>query len=56
MDDRTRDDQDEQNESRRRKRPYTTPKVVDYGSVTQLTAGSLSKQSDQAAAGFRKLN
>lgn len=56
MDNDTRDKQPEPTPQTRAKQPYRTPKVVDYGSVSRLTAGSLSKQSDQAAAGFRKLN
>jgi hypothetical protein len=39
-----------------RRRPYATPKLIEYGSVTQLTAGSLSRQSDAPFAGFKKLN
>lgn len=40
----------------KRRRPYATPKLIEYGSVTQLTAGSLSRQSDAPFAGFKKLN
>lgn len=36
------------------RRPYTTPKLIEYGSVTQLTAGSLSRQSDAPFSGFKK--
>lgn len=36
--------------------PYTTPRLIEYGSVTQLTAGSLSRQSDAPFSGFKKLN
>lgn len=28
------------------KKPYTKPKLVDYGSVAAITLGSLQKQSD----------
>ena len=38
------------------RRPYSTPKLIEYGSVTQLTAGSLSRQSDAPFSGFKKLN
>jgi hypothetical protein len=37
------------------RRPYSTPKLTEYGSVTQLTAGSLSRQSDAPFSGFKKL-
>lgn len=36
------------------RRPYATPKLIEYGSVTQLTAGSLSRQSDAPFSGFKK--
>ena len=38
------------------RRPSATPKLIEYGSVTQLTAGSLSRQSDAPFSGFKKLN
>ena len=38
------------------RRPYSTPKLIEYGSVAQLTAGSLSRQSDAPFSGFKKLN
>lgn len=38
------------------RRPYSTPKLIEYGSVTKLTAGSLSRQSDAPFSGFKKLN
>jgi hypothetical protein len=38
------------------RRPYSTPRLIEYGSVTQLTAGSLSRQSDAPFSGFKKLN
>jgi hypothetical protein len=40
----------------RERRPYSTPRLIEYGSVTQLTAGSLSRQSDAPFSGFKKLN
>ena len=40
----------------RRRRPYATPKLIEYGSVTRLTAGSLSRQSDAPFSGFKKSN
>jgi hypothetical protein len=56
MDEGMRNRQPDQTPQPREKRPYRTPKVIDYGSVSQLTAGSLSKQADNAAAGFKRLN
>lgn len=47
---------DETSKDRSGRRPYTTPKLIEYGSVTQLTAGSLSRQSDAPFSGFKKLN
>ena len=55
MDERANDPREQAQPAEAKKRPYTTPKLVEYGSVTQLTAGSLSKQSDAPAAGFKKL-
>ena len=40
----------------RERRPYSSPRLIEYGSVTQLTAGSLSRQSDAPFSGFKKLN
>ena len=56
MDEGARDKQPNQTPPPSEKRPYRTPRVIDYGSVSQLTAGSLSRQADSAAAGFRRLN
>jgi hypothetical protein len=36
------------------KRPYATPKLIEYGSVAKLTQGTRTKQGDTPAAGFRK--
>jgi hypothetical protein len=38
----------------RERRPYTTPRVIDYGSVAKLTRGSRSVGSDFPQAGFRR--
>lgn len=39
---------------RPRKRPYTSPRVIEYGSVAKLTRGSKSISSDFPQAGFKK--
>ena len=56
MDERKPDQDAQDGEKKDAKRPYSTPELIEYGSVTQLTAGSLSKQSDAPAAGFKKTN
>lgn len=57
MDDRpVKPQRDHTPKERSGRRPYTTPKLIEYGSVTQLTAGSLSRQSDAPFSGFKKLN
>jgi len=37
------------------KRPYSTPKLIEYGSVAKLTQGTRTKQADTPAAGFRRV-
>jgi hypothetical protein len=37
------------------KRPYSKPKLIEYGSVAKLTQGTRTKQADTPAAGFRKV-
>lgn len=37
-----------------RRRSYTTPRLAEYGSVSQLTRGSKSVSSDFPQAGFKK--
>ena len=37
------------------KRPYTKPKLIEYGSVAKLTQGTRTKQADTPAAGFRRV-
>jgi len=37
------------------KRPYTKPKLIEYGSVAKLTQGTLTRQADTPAAGFKKV-
>jgi hypothetical protein len=57
MDDRaTRPEPPAPTDQPRPRRPYSTPRFIEYGSVTQLTAGSLSRQSDAPFSGFKKLN
>ena len=57
MDDRTgAPRREEPSSSKPGKRAYSTPRLIEYGSVTQLTAGSLSRQSDAPFSGFKKLN
>ena len=57
MDDRpVKPQRDDTPKERSGRRLYTTPKLIEYGSVTQLTAGSLSRQSDAPFSGFKKLN
>jgi len=35
------------------KRPYTQPRLIEYGSIAKLTHGTLTKQADTPAAGFK---
>lgn len=35
------------------RRPYTRPRLIDYGSVSKLTQGTMTKQADLIGAGFR---
>ena len=35
------------------RRPYATPRLIEYGSVAKLTQGTLTRQADSAGAGFR---
>jgi hypothetical protein len=35
------------------KRPYAKPRLTEYGAVAKLTRGTLTKQADTPAAGFR---
>ena len=37
------------------KRPYTKPRLIEYGSVAKLTQGTRTKQADTPAAGFRRV-
>jgi hypothetical protein len=37
------------------KRPYTKPKLIEYGSVAKLTQGTRTRQADTPAAGFKKV-
>jgi hypothetical protein len=37
------------------KRAYTTPKLIEYGSVAKLTQGTRTRQADTPAAGFKKV-
>jgi hypothetical protein len=41
---------------RPRKRPYTSPRVIEYGSVAKLTRGTRSVSSDFPQAGFKKMD
>ena len=36
------------------RRPYSSPRLIEYGSVAKLTRGSRSVQSDAPKAGFVK--
>ena len=36
------------------RRPYTSPRLIEYGSVAKLTRGSKSISSDFPQAGFQK--
>jgi hypothetical protein len=36
------------------KRPYMTPKLIEYGSVAKLTRGTKSVQADNTGGGFQK--
>ena len=35
------------------KRPYTKPRLIEYGSIAKLTHGTMTKQADTPAAGFK---
>ena len=35
-------------------RAYSKPRLIEYGSVSKLTQGTRTKQSDTPAAGFKK--
>ena len=37
------------------RRPYATPRLIEYGSVAKLTQGTLTRQADSSGAGFRKV-
>jgi hypothetical protein len=37
----------------RRRRPYRTPRVTEYGSVAKMTQGSLTVQNDVFMSGMR---
>jgi hypothetical protein len=37
----------------RRRRPYRTPRVTEYGSVAKMTQGSLTFQNDFFMSGMR---
>lgn len=36
------------------RRPYAKPRLVDYGSVSKLTQGTMTKQADLTGGGFRR--
>lgn len=36
------------------RRPYTPPRLTEYGTVESLTAGSRSRQTDGGSGGFRR--
>jgi hypothetical protein len=40
-------------DSAHRKRPYSKPRLIEYGSVAKLTRGTMTKQADTPAAGFK---
>ena len=35
------------------KRPYAKPTLIEYGSIAKLTHGTMTKQADTPAAGFK---
>lgn len=35
------------------RRPYSTPVLVEYGSVAKLTQGTMTRQADFLSGGFR---
>ena len=35
------------------KRAYAKPRLIEYGSVAKLTQGTMTKQADTPAAGFK---
>lgn len=35
------------------RRPYSTPVLVEYGSVLKLTQGTMTRQADFTGGGFR---
>jgi hypothetical protein len=39
----------------RRRRPYRTPRVTEYGSVAKMTQGSLTVQNDFFMSGMRMM-
>jgi hypothetical protein len=36
------------------RRPYARPRLLEYGSVSKLTQGTNTKQSDAPSAGWKK--
>lgn len=36
------------------RRPYTSPRLIEYGSVTKLTRGTKSVSSDFPQSGFKR--
>jgi hypothetical protein len=40
----------------RKKKPYTTPMLTEYGSVAKLTQGTLTTQSDGKTGGFKAMS
>lgn len=48
------DEQKKEATDRPLKRTYTRPRLVEYGSVESLTAGSRTIQMDNAGGGFRR--
>ena len=46
---------DEESDTRRKK-PYRSPELVEYGSVAKLTQGTLSMNADFFGGGFRMTN
>jgi hypothetical protein len=42
-------------EAAQRKRPYSKPRLIEYGSVAKLTQGTRTRNADSPAAGFKKV-
>jgi hypothetical protein len=48
--------QDQQSETPPRRRAYTSPRLIEYGSVAKLTRGSRSVDADGGSGGFRTMS